>query len=188
MEKSEPIRRDAKARREALLDAAAECFMEEGYQVPLERIAERAGVGRGTLYRNFQDRADLALAIFGREVDAGFFPFDPDASLEEVIERFVRAGQRATALYFRLAADLPLRGDRRAAFEALGRRAEAILAPYLERWHASGHLDRTIGSTELLLTVRMLSSLFLTPLDEEESDIRLPMVIKLVLNGLAPRR
>ncbi|WP_431312381.1 TetR/AcrR family transcriptional regulator [Sphingomonas natans] len=50
------MRCDAAARREVLIDAGAHCFAEGGYLVPLGEIAARAGVERGTLYRNFRDR------------------------------------------------------------------------------------------------------------------------------------
>ena len=56
-------RRDARERRSRLIEAAYEVFIEEGFDVPLERVAERAGVGRGTLYRNFPDRQSLASAV-----------------------------------------------------------------------------------------------------------------------------
>jgi AcrR family transcriptional regulator len=65
-----PRRRDAVARREALLNAAVECFEARGYAVPLEEIADMAGVGRGTLYRNFKDRIALIMAIFERDIAA----------------------------------------------------------------------------------------------------------------------
>ncbi|GFZ96941.1 TetR/AcrR family transcriptional regulator [Nesterenkonia alkaliphila] len=50
--------------RQALIEAAREEFISEGAQVPLSRIAKRARVGQGTLYRHFADRADLATAVF----------------------------------------------------------------------------------------------------------------------------
>jgi len=53
------LRRDAVVRRERILAAAVELFRSEGLEVPLERIADRAGVGRATLYRNFPDREAL---------------------------------------------------------------------------------------------------------------------------------
>jgi AcrR family transcriptional regulator len=56
-------RRDAQLRRERLIRAAVEVFTEDGFDAPLERVAERAAVGRGTLYRNFPDRQALALAV-----------------------------------------------------------------------------------------------------------------------------
>jgi AcrR family transcriptional regulator len=58
-----PLRRDARIRRERLIQAAVKVFMEEGFDAPLERVAECAEVGRGTLYRNFPDRQSLALAV-----------------------------------------------------------------------------------------------------------------------------
>ena len=53
------MRSDARERREALLTAGEQCFREQGFTVPLEQIADRAGVGRGTLYRNFKDAVTL---------------------------------------------------------------------------------------------------------------------------------
>ena len=58
-----PLRKDAADRRAALLDAARAVFAEEGIDAPLDRIAERAGVGRATLYRNFPGRTEIALAV-----------------------------------------------------------------------------------------------------------------------------
>jgi AcrR family transcriptional regulator len=65
-----PLRKDAAERREALLAAAREVFAQEGIDTPLDRIAERAGVGRATLYRNFANRTEIALAVLLDEVDA----------------------------------------------------------------------------------------------------------------------
>jgi AcrR family transcriptional regulator len=64
-----PLRKDAAERRVALLQAAAVEFAEKGFDVPLDAIAERAGVGRATLYRNFPDRTQLALSVFTKEVE-----------------------------------------------------------------------------------------------------------------------
>ena len=64
-----PLRKDAAERRTALLRAAAGAFAEQGFDVPLDVIAERAGVGRATLYRNFADRGELAAAVFMAQLD-----------------------------------------------------------------------------------------------------------------------
>lgn len=64
-----PLRKDAAERREALLKAAAEAFACDGLDTPLHLIAERAGVGRATLYRNFADRSELALAVFVGQIE-----------------------------------------------------------------------------------------------------------------------
>ncbi|HUO38756.1 MAG TPA: helix-turn-helix domain-containing protein [Mycobacterium sp.] len=63
-----PLRADAQLNRGRILAAAAELFAERGLGVPLEEIADRAGVGVATLYRRFPTRADLAAAAFERSI------------------------------------------------------------------------------------------------------------------------
>jgi AcrR family transcriptional regulator len=62
------MRADARRNREKLLEAAVELFAEAGPDVPLEAVAERAGVGIGTLYRHFPTREALAEAAYRNEV------------------------------------------------------------------------------------------------------------------------
>ncbi len=45
-------------------------FAERGLSVPLDDVARAAGVGVATLYRRFPTRADLAAAVFERNVAA----------------------------------------------------------------------------------------------------------------------
>ncbi len=53
-----------------MLEAAKSLFAEEGVDATVRQIADRAGVGMGTLYRRFPKRSDLIAAVFRREVDA----------------------------------------------------------------------------------------------------------------------
>jgi AcrR family transcriptional regulator len=62
-------RSDAQRNRERLLAAATEAFREADEQVSLEAVAKRAGVGIGTLYRNFPTREDLVEAVYLSELD-----------------------------------------------------------------------------------------------------------------------
>lgn len=57
------LRADARRNREQLLLAARDVFVERGADAPLEEIAQRAGVGIGTLYRRFPDRQALVRAV-----------------------------------------------------------------------------------------------------------------------------
>jgi AcrR family transcriptional regulator len=57
------LRADAERNRRRLLDAAQELFRERGLDVGVAEIAQRAGVGRGTLFRNFPTKQDLIAAI-----------------------------------------------------------------------------------------------------------------------------
>ena len=58
---------NADERREAILAAALELFSERGFHgtaVPL--VAEKAGVGAGTLYRYFESKEALVNALYQR--------------------------------------------------------------------------------------------------------------------------
>ncbi|HEX7322203.1 MAG TPA: helix-turn-helix domain-containing protein [Mycobacterium sp.] len=68
VKRARPLRVDAKLNRDRIVAAAAELFAERGLSAPLEEIATRAGVGVATLYRRFPTRADLAAAVFERNI------------------------------------------------------------------------------------------------------------------------
>lgn len=64
-----PKRADALRNYEKLVAAAREAFREADRSASLEDIAKRAGVGIGTLYRNFPTRAELVEAVYVEEVE-----------------------------------------------------------------------------------------------------------------------
>ncbi|SDL21604.1 transcriptional regulator, TetR family [Modicisalibacter muralis] len=58
---------EAKATREALLDAAEEVFFDKGVaRTSLEQIARHAGMTRGAVYWHFKNKADLFHALLER--------------------------------------------------------------------------------------------------------------------------
>lgn len=62
-------RKDAVRNRETLISAAAEVFSEHGAEASLELVAQRAQLGRGTLYRHFTDRGALLAAIIEQRLE-----------------------------------------------------------------------------------------------------------------------
>ncbi|KIF00598.1 TetR family transcriptional regulator [Streptomyces sp. RSD-27] len=67
-ETGRPLRADAQRNRDKILSAAVRVFAEEGLEAHLERIAKKAGVGSGTLYRNFPTREALIEAAYRNEL------------------------------------------------------------------------------------------------------------------------
>lgn len=61
-------RADARENRARILGVAREALAEDG-STSMNQIARRAGVGPGTLYRNFPTREALALAVYQFEID-----------------------------------------------------------------------------------------------------------------------
>src|SRR5262245_66219958 len=64
-------RADAARNRVKVLDAAARLFREHGVvNVSMDQVAAAAGVGKGTLYRRFGDKAGLAVALLDERESA----------------------------------------------------------------------------------------------------------------------
>ncbi|MGW0855435.1 TetR/AcrR family transcriptional regulator [Streptomyces sp. NPDC002690] len=87
-------RSDALDNRGRILDAARALFSAEGLDVPLRKIARRAGVGPATLYRHFPTKRTLVADAFAEQlhacraiVDEGCAHPDPWHGLCLVIER-----------------------------------------------------------------------------------------------------
>ncbi|WP_256337879.1 TetR/AcrR family transcriptional regulator [Paenibacillus sp. 276b] len=64
------VRADAQRNINALLQSAMTVFATSGVDAPVREIADKAGVGVGTVYRHFPQRSDLIEAVFRQEIDA----------------------------------------------------------------------------------------------------------------------
>jgi AcrR family transcriptional regulator len=89
-------RSDAKRNQCALLQAAMDVFKESGVNAPVRAIADRAGVGVGTFYRHYPQRADLIVAVLKSQIDdfadaaaAIVDDFPPDEALDRWVHGYV---------------------------------------------------------------------------------------------------
>jgi AcrR family transcriptional regulator len=92
--KQRALRRDALQNRERLLAAARELFADQGFEVTLDDVARRAGVGVGTAYRRFANKGELLDALFAEQTvevaaaaDAGLADPDPWHGLVSYLEK-----------------------------------------------------------------------------------------------------
>ena len=187
LKKTRAPRRDAIERREALIAAADLCFSESGYLIPLEDVALRAGVGRGTLYRNFKDRVALTVAVFERRTASILATIDPATSLEDAFATFLREGAHASALFIRLTADISADADSFTALSQVGRKFEQALQPMIEQAKKSSLLAKHIGAREVQTAMLMLGGLARPDLCDPDIDEEIAGGIALVMNGLRPR-
>ena len=103
-----PKRADARRNYEKVLAAARGAFAECGESTSLEEIARRAGVGIGTLYRDFPTRQALLEALYVDEVEdlcrsaAGLDGGDPWDALNRWLERFIAYLATKRALHHEL--------------------------------------------------------------------------------------
>lgn len=91
-----PRRSDAVRNRIRVLDAAVAVFAEEGVAASTQTIADRAGVGVGTVFRHFPTKRDLLAAVlahmFGeltRAAEDGLDAGDPGEAFFAVLDRII---------------------------------------------------------------------------------------------------
>ena len=100
------MRADAERNRQRLLDAATQMFCERGLEVGVGEIAQQAGVGRGTLFRNFPSKEHLIAAIVVERMresisrgQAALEAADAGQALFDLIEQSVGRSQTDRALF-----------------------------------------------------------------------------------------
>ena len=94
---SAPERADARANRQKILDAALSVIAERGAATEIKEVAERAGVGVGTIYRNFATKDDLIRGIMANLLET-FYDVrdealridDPEESLRAYVSGMFR--------------------------------------------------------------------------------------------------
>jgi AcrR family transcriptional regulator len=154
------VRADAQRSLDALLVAAKDVFATSGVDAPVREIADRAGVGVGTLYRHFPRRADLIAAVFRREIDACADIAPVLASSHAAFDSLATWMQRYAAFVAtkRGLAEALHSGD--PAFDTLPRHFDRRLRPafrqLLEAAAASGEVREDVDADELLGAVASL--------------------------------
>ncbi|GAA2219223.1 helix-turn-helix domain-containing protein [Streptomyces nogalater] len=176
-----PHRKDAARNFDALLDAAREAFAEHGADAALEDIARRAGVGIGTLYRNFPTRRDLFETVYADEVaalcEAAAEPTDrePWEALSAWLDRF--AGYMVTKRAVREA----LNGESD-IFQTCRESMYAAGGPLLERAQRAGAARTDMDFGDLL---RLVAGIMATTF---EDDAQRDRVLAIALDGVRTGR
>jgi AcrR family transcriptional regulator len=136
------LRRDARENRNRILAAARAAFAAEGVDLPVEAIADRAGVGMGTLYRRFPTKHDLVQAVIEESLDAfvvaaeeGLAEDDPWTGFTGFVERVLELHVENRALREVLAGT-----EHGHARDAVRRRVRPLVRRLIERAHADGSL------------------------------------------------
>jgi len=146
-------RRDRDSRREAILDAAAHVFMEEGFAAAsMSAIAARVGGSKGTLYNYFKSKEALFAAYIQRhcawQQEAMFALVTPDSEIGDALTHFGR-GYLASVFSefslrnFRLVIAEAERAPEigKSFYEAGPLSGVTRLAGHLERWAREGKLN-----------------------------------------------
>lgn len=130
-----PMRADAVKNRQRILDVAADVFAAEGLGIPIDTVAQRAGVGVGTVYRHFPTKEALFEAIVVSRIE----------QLVGAAERALASDDPGDALYQFIRAFAVEAATKKDLFEALGAAGIDIKARF------SGMTDRLLEIVDDLL-------------------------------------
>ncbi|GLP69874.1 AcrR family transcriptional regulator [Streptomyces sp. SAI-126] len=176
-----PHRKDAARNYDALLAAAREAFAEHGAEASLEDIARRAGVGIGTLYRNFPTRRHLFESVYADEVNTlvrvaqELADREPWEALTAWLDRF--AGYMVTKRAVREALN-----DESEIFAACRESMYAAGGPLFARAQEAGLARRDMDFVDLL---RMVAGITATTFDD---DVQRDRVLSIALDGVRAAR
>lgn len=175
------MRADAEANRERVLDAAADVFAEHGIEAPLKLVAERAGVGKGTLYRHFIDR-DALLQGLAERLQERYATIARDAEdASSGWDGLLTYIDGVTAMYFELPWMVVVRARARRVSSTNGR-AERDFRLVLERAWAEGSLRTDVDLTDLAFVTSALGGL--AEISEPVRSVVLVRLRGVVLDGL----
>jgi AcrR family transcriptional regulator len=156
-----PLRKDAERNRQRILDAATQVFAERGFDATLDDVADRAGLGVGTVYRRFPNKEALIETLFERRIEQMVALAERAAAEQEPWPAFAGFLRHAAALH---AADRGLQqamlggpyGHKRVAA------ARAQLVPAIVRLidnaQADGTLRPDFRATDIPVLLRMIGA------------------------------
>lgn len=179
-------RADAARNRAAILSAARDALAAGDADTSLEAIARAAGVGIGTLYRNFPSREDLVAAVYANELDAVLSTVAPllaeqapDRALRSFLQNYAgfiatKRGMAETMKAGALSAAAASADTRNRVNAAVG----SILAAGVE----SGVLRDDVTADDV--TTAMTGVFLSTGRDADEAQVS--RLLDLLVRGLSP--
>jgi AcrR family transcriptional regulator len=151
-----PRHAEAERNDRALLEAAREAIAADGAHASVAAIAQRAGVGIGSLYRRyrtkeelFQRLAVLAVQQWNEAAERGLADDDPWAGLAGFVTECVEFGQGSLAP---VAGTVEVTAETRAA----SGRGDELLAALVARAHDAGVLRPDATAVDISLLIEQL--------------------------------
>ena len=177
----------------SILDATVELVAERGYaRLTIDEIAQRAKVGKATIYRRWPSKLPLVIDAV-REISDEQVPMPDTGTLhgdvQQLLESFITAltaplGQALVRLLADAAPDPQLRHT---VYEELIVRRQQALRTILERGIANGEM-RADADVDLVLELGTAALLHRLVVSDRPLDLDFASrVVDLLLSGVAPK-
>jgi AcrR family transcriptional regulator len=176
-----PLRADAAKNRERILEAAEATFTAEGVAAPIDAVAQRAGVGVGTVYRHFPTKEALFEAIVTARLDdlcektrelAGGDA--PDQAVFSFLREFGRQASAKQDLFDAMdAAGIDIKSTCAASVEELTRGIDLLLA----QAKAAGAVRDDVATGEVM-------ALIVGACHSKQDDVVCQRMVEIVCDGI----
>ncbi|MGW1673186.1 TetR/AcrR family transcriptional regulator [Streptomyces sp. NPDC002324] len=177
-----PQRSDAQRNRERILEVAL-VELSRSADIPLSVIAKKAGVGQGTLYRNFPNREALVLEVYRHEVQQltdGAVELlktrEPDQALRAWMDRLARFIMAKTGMAVALR-QASAKGGKELSGYALVRESIEVL---LDANHEAGTIRPDMTVDDFLLAIAGIWQIDI----RGDWHVQVTRLLDLVMDGL----
>ena len=177
--------RQAEAARndEKVLQAAREVFATQGWDAPVSAVAQRAGVGMGSLYRRYGSKTDLLQYLCILSMQQNIDAARTALALEDAWDGLVGYIQECVA--FGAGAFAPLAGTIEVTDDmiATAKKANRLLARIVARAHQSGRLRADVSATDVWCLIEQFGRRSAVPGAPEDANAHRRLVA-IALDGL----
>ena len=181
--------RQAEARRNDLvvLEAARDVFTARGAGAPVSAVAERAGVGMGTLYRRYGSKTELLQRLCMLAMDQALAAADDALAASDPWDGL--SGYIRACVELRSGALATLAGqiETTAEMRSTARRSMARLAEIVARAHADGTLRSDATALDISWLIEQFSRRAPDRVDPDEERNMRSRLVAIALDGLRAR-
>lgn len=160
--------------------------MEHGFDAPLEWVADRADVGRATLYRNFPDRASLALAVLQIYLDELSATIAASGASDDAFFVGIKALADLTIASNGFQKALPIKQQSPSYIHSVRSGIQSILAEPFARAKAAGLIRADFPIEDIHYLPLMLAAGGLAP-EDGDTDAGMTRAFALLSGGFAPQ-
>ncbi|MFE7797949.1 TetR/AcrR family transcriptional regulator [Nocardia sp. NPDC057440] len=156
------LRADAARNQQRIVAAARELFADHGLEITLDDVAERAGVGVGTVYRRFANKKELIAEVFeqnmsefGDAADAAYAHPDPWQGLVQFFEyacTHLATNRGFSEVMLELENDME-------RFAAVRDRLKPTVAAVIDRARDAGTLAPDVEASDFFALIHMVDAL-----------------------------
>ncbi|MGW4370741.1 TetR/AcrR family transcriptional regulator [Nocardia takedensis] len=188
------LRADAARNQQRIVAAARELFADHGLEITLDDVAERAGVGVGTVYRRFANKKELIAEVFEQNV-AEFAAAAEEAARHDdawlgLVQFFEYACRHLATNRGFSEVMLELEEDDVDRFASVRDRMKPTIAGVIERAAAAGALAPGVEASDFFALIHMVDAIaeFSKPVNPATWQRYMAIALNGVRSDSVPRR